>query len=223
MIEKLKEASIREKNMELRLMQLQINPHFIYNSLDNVNCRLLMMGEFEVANKISELVNYMRYNMKNPEEASTVKKETEMIKSYMHALELQYEDRIRLKFDIPDELMNCSMPKMLLQPLVENSVTHGIETTGSRFLDIVVLVKRHNDDLKISVTDSGNCTNLDEINRHMAGEINISKNRGYGIRNVNERLKLIYGEGYHLEYNKDGQGHTRASFNIKYEICTDTG
>lgn len=223
MIEKLKEASIREKNMELRLMQLQINPHFIYNSLDNVNCRLLMMGEFEVANKISELVNYMRYNMKNPEEASTVKKETEMIKSYMHALELQYEDRIRLKFDIPDELMNCSMPKMLLQPLVENSVTHGIETTGSRFLDIVVLVKRHNDDLKISVTDSGNCTNLDEINRHMAGEINISKNRGYGIRNVNERLKLIYGEGYHLEYNKDEQGHTRASFNIKYEICTDTG
>ena len=221
MIEKLKEASIREKNMELKMMQLQINPHFIYNSLDNVNCRLLMMGEFEVANKISELVNYMRYNMRNPEEMSTVKKEAEMIKSYMHALELQYEDRISLKFDIPDELMNCRMPKMLLQPLVENSVTHGIETTGTRFLDILVLAEKQNGDLRISVTDSGICIDLDEINRHMAGEINISKNRGYGIRNVNERLKLIYGEGYHLEYEKDEKGHTRVSFNIKYEISAE--
>ena len=127
MIAELKASALNQKKMELRLMQLQINPHFIYNSLDNVNCRLMMMGEFDVANKISDLVNYMRYNMKNPDKASTLQKEIEMIESYMHVLELQYEDRIKLTVEIPEQFMPCSIPKMLLQPLVENAVMHSIE------------------------------------------------------------------------------------------------
>ena len=99
-------------------MQLQINPHFIYNSLDNVNCRLMMMGEFDVANKISDLVNYMRYNMKNPDKASTLQKEIEMIESYMHVLELQYEDRIKLTVEIPEQLcravyLKCCFSRLL--------------------------------------------------------------------------------------------------------------
>ena len=220
MIAELKASALNQKKMELRLMQLQINPHFIYNSLDNVNCRLMMMGEFDVANKISDLVNYMRYNMKNPYKASTLQKEIEMIESYMHVLELQYEDRIKLTVEIPEQFMPCSIPKMLLQPLVENAVMHGIENVDpDNVLIITIKAVQKETDLIITVTDTGICGNIDMINRHIRGEINISKNRGYGIRNVSERLKMIYGEGYNLSYRADDKGHTQACFGIKYEIA----
>lgn len=220
MIAELKASALNQKKMELRLMQLQINPHFIYNSLDNVNCRLMMMGEFDVANKISDLVNYMRYNMKNPDKASTLQKEIEMIESYMHVLELQYEDRIKLTVEIPERFMPCSIPKMLLQPLVENAVMHGIENVDpDDVLIITIKAVQKGTDLIITVTDTGICGNIDMINRHIKGEINISKNRGYGIRNVSERLKMIYGDGYDLSYRTDDEGHTQACFGIKYEIA----
>lgn len=220
MIDELKASASKQKKMELRLMQLQINPHFIYNSLDNVNCRLMMMGEFDVANKISELVNYMRYNMKNPGQESTLQKELEMIESYMHVLELQYEDRIKLIIEIPEQVMICGMPKMLLQPLVENAVMHGIENINpDDVLTITIKAELAGEDLFISVTDSGICGNIDMINRHIQGEINISKKRGYGIRNVNERLKMIYGEEYCLIYKADAQGCTQAYFSIKYKAA----
>lgn len=220
MIAELKASALNQKKMELRLMQLQINPHFIYNSLDNVNCRLMMMGEFDVANKISDLVNYMRYNMKNPDKASTLQKEIEMIESYMHVLELQYEDRIKLTVEIPEQFMPCSIPKMLLQPLVENAVMHGIENVDpDDVLIITIKAVQKGTDLIITVTDTGICGNIDMINRHIKGEINISKNRGYGIRNVSERLKMIYGDGYDLSYRTDDEGHTQACFGIKYEIA----
>ncbi len=220
MIAELKASALNQKKMELRLMQLQINPHFIYNSLDNVNCRLMMMGEFDVANKISDLVNYMRYNMKNPDKASTLQKEIEMIESYMHVLELQHEDRIKLTVEIPNQFMSCSIPKMLLQPLVENAVMHGIENVDpDDVLIITIKAVQKGTDLIITVTDTGICGNIDMINRHIKGEINISKNRGYGIRNVSERLKMIYGDGYDLSYRTDDEGHTQACFGIKYEIA----
>lgn len=164
MIAELKASALNQKKMELRLMQLQINPHFIYNSLDNVNCRLMMMGEFDVANKISDLVNYMRYNMKNPDKASTLQKEIEMIESYMHVLELQYEDRIKLTVEIPEQFMPCSIPKMLLQPLVENAVMHGIENVDpDNVLIITIKAVQKETDLIITVTDTGICGNIDMI------------------------------------------------------------
>lgn len=215
MIHELEETAVTQKQMEVRLLQSRINPHFIYNVLDNINCRLLLIGEFEVARRISRLADYIRYNIKSIEKQPTLKMEIKMIEDYVAVFWLQYGERVQFTSLIEEEYLDYTVPKMIIQPLIENAVVHGVGVIGKKeTLYIELNCEDIGENLLISIENNGEAKNIADMNRHIRGEIDISRNRGYGTRNVNERLKMIYGENYGLVYKITAEGKTRAEFVI---------
>lgn len=217
MVEKIISHTEQQKKMEFKLLQAQINPHFIYNVLDNIGCRLLLQGEDEMVECLSNVVDYMRYNIRREDERVTILEDVHMLKTYIRIYKYQYEHEITLMEDIPPELETMKIPKMLMQPLAENSVLHGIlpEEKGG-FISIVC---RNMDDgfVEISVTDSGTKCDVERVNMHIEGKLQFSKDtkHGMGIRNINERINVIYGENCGLYYKKSPEGYTVAVMRIK--------
>ncbi len=203
LIEQIKYAEEEKKNTEIKLLQAQINPHFIFNTLDTVGCGLIENGEDELAQCLSELADYIRYNIRDYNDAIALKYEFEMIHNYLHIKQVQSLYQIDYIEEVDGECMEVLVPKMLIQPLIENAIEHGkVRNPQVDKLKIEVKAEKKESQLLITVCNSSIDTEILKINKHLNGEINISrKGSGLGIRNVNDRIKMRYGKKYGLFYD----------------------
>ena len=186
---------------ELKALRAQIHPHFFFNALNTISsfCRTDSM---KAKNLILDLSNYFRKTLKRDEDFVTLNEEIELIQSYLHIEQARFGPRLKLYFNIPEEILNFKIPVFLLQPLVENSIKHGIHDKkdgGSVFINAENTSK--NIIFKVSDTGIGM-----EPKRY---EEVITKWPGIGLKNVNDRLKLLYGPQYGLDiksvYNEGTQ------------------
>ncbi len=215
LISQLKLSAEKEKRATFNMLQAQINPHFIYNSLDSVCCMLLIRGEHDTAQALSNLANIMRYNIKEPDAMVPLQSELTQIENYMTLQTLKLGDKISLKIHICDAHRDYLIPKMILQPLVENCVNHAFDFIDGQMLCIEVGSRDCGELVELYVADNGKCDNIDEINDHIKGLIKISKRTGgLGACNVNQRIQMCFGEEYHLVYCKNENGCTKATVKI---------
>ncbi|WP_369716330.1 cache domain-containing sensor histidine kinase [Leptotrichia sp. HSP-536] len=194
MVEKIK--YLRE--YEIKALHSQINPHFLYNTLDTI----IWMAEFEDNEKVisitKSLANYFRLSLSNGHEKIPLKDEIMHTKEYLFIQKQRYEDKLSYFFNIENEsLLSIEVPKIIIQPIVENSIYHGIKNLSENGI-ITIDVYRENSTVNISVKDNG-------IGFEKAKQFKKSKTGGVGIKNVDKRIKFYYGKNYGVFINKDNK------------------
>ena len=199
--------SANKRQAQYLALQNQINPHFLYNTLESIRSEAMEAGIYNVMNMTEALANFFRYTISKVENMVTLEEELQNIQTYFYIQQYRFEDRISLSIvydpEEYDMLRRCLLPKLTLQPVVENSIIHGLERKlgkGTVTIRITVTEKR----LLITISDDG--IGMDEetfakLNRHLSQPVlessRMSKNRGgIALVNVNNRIHLIFGEEY---------------------------
>ena len=217
MMEKSHKDERNLRKAELRTLQAQINPHFLYNTLDAIIWKAEAGEKDEVIQLTGALSDFFRISLSSGADWIPIRQERKHIEGYLTIQQTRYRDIMRYEIDIPDEIGEYYILKLLLQPLVENALYHGIKI--KRGGGIIRVVGRLVDDmLEFSVSDTGTGmtpAQLDALNERMkAGQPNVSEGTGgFGLVNVNLRLRLYYNQpdGLKIESNENG---TRVSFRV---------
>lgn len=194
----------REKHqLELNFLQAQINPHFLYNTLFSIKCLVEMDENENAALMLGNFIDLLRMILKKDGEYITLKKELEFINKYTQLLKYRYEEKFEIYFDIPPNCQDALVPKLILQPLIENAVFHGIEPKNSNGV-IVVNAKMEQGKLSIFVSDDGIGMTKQRQLEILEAEDCVALGN-IGIPNVKSRIQLLYGEEYglHLESEPD--------------------
>lgn len=191
------------KNSEIRALQNQINAHFIYNVLESIKMMAEIDEEYAISDAVTSLGKLLRYSMKWVPGNVLVEQELEYIKNYMALINLRFDYEIYLSLNIPKMILKQEIPKMSLQPIVENAIYHGIEQMAE---DTNIYIKGFVEgaDCVIEITDAGKGMTeeaVDALRRKIAGEIDSSggSGNGIGLKNVQDRIHIAFGEAYGIE------------------------
>ena len=202
-----------KRKADLEVLQAQIKPHFLYNTLDTIQWMASDYGAKDIVEIVGALTKLFRIGLSKGKEVITVAEEIEHIKSYMVIQKARYEDKLEYEIICDEELKACSILKLTAQPIVENAIYHGIkQKRGAGKIDITFLKAKEK--IKILIKDNGagiDEEKLEEIRTMLDNEnirqVNSQSGSGYGIGNVNTRIKMTYGSEYGLEYfSKAGEG-----------------
>lgn len=218
LLEQVKEEQIHLRKAELEILQMQINPHFLYNTLDTI----IWLAEGGDMKKVVALVGslsaFFRTSLNQGREGSTVEEEERHIRSYLEIQQLRYQDILEYEIQLPKELYQYELPKITLQPLVENALYHGIKNKRGKG-KITVTGERDGAFVRIHITDNGKGMTPERLEQ-VCGALknkNLQESKVYGVFNVNERIQLKYGENYGVSFeSEDGVG-TVATITIPAE------
>ena len=205
--------NIERKEAELRALRFQINPHFLYNTLELINSMASVYGCDDIGKISQNLGQMFRYNMSGSDsDFATLREEIEHIQNYTSIEKVRFEDKIKVKIEVSQDLLECRVPRFILQPLVENAFRHGFrdKTDGC----VVIHAERKDSYLCILVQDNGQGIakeRLDDINRSIhSQETGIASARtdtGIGLYNINRRIQLCCGEAYGIQMkSQEGKG-----------------
>lgn len=215
------EQQLLKQKAELESLQMQINPHFLYNTLETVNWMARMKGISEVGDIVSSLGNLMRFAL-GPDTYITLEKEVCNLRDYIKIQEYRYGDRLKASVEIPEELMAYRIPKLLIQPILENAIVHGVEDKVGD-AEVAVTGEMAENTLFIYVRDNGIGMSLEIIHRIFKDDKTVEKSKGtsIGLRNVHRRLKMHYGDEYGIRINsRMGEG-TEVILTLKAELSED--
>ncbi|WP_234123476.1 sensor histidine kinase [Clostridium hydrogenum] len=199
------EATLRQKNAEIKALEAQINPHFLYNTLDTINWKAIENEEFEISNMINSLAKILRYAVLNSNGVVTVKDELEWLKSYIYLQESRLENKFEFFVNISEELQCFETHKLLLQPFIENSIRHGFFEKNKTYI-LIITCREQEASIEFCIEDNGvgiDKETLYKINNNLLKE-QYSKDH-IGIGNVMARLEMYYGKaaGIHVESEKN--------------------
>lgn len=208
----------QQQKMEFKMLASQINPHFLYNTLETIRMKALTEGNRDVANVIKLLGKSMHYVLENTGTSSTtLKKELDYISIYLTIQKLRFNDRVNYTLNVEDnmKLEDYQILPLLLQPIVENAILHGLEGTETNG-QIVIEVKTRDELLLIDILDNGlgmNRQALYELTSSI-NEPNKKSTSSIGLYNINQRIKLFYGEAYGIKINSSPQKGTLVSLTL---------
>lgn len=195
------------KDAQLKYLQAQINPHFLFNTL-NAGAQLAMMEEAERTEQfLANVAEFFRYNVRKNDKDAALREEIHLVDNYIYILNVRFSGEILFTKDVDSSLLEIRVPSMILQPLVENAFQYGIRNIG-REGRIELSVYRKEGDICISVWDNGNGMEEQRINQVLSGDIPEDERRpgsnGVGMKNVRERIRLYFGEQAKFEIFSEG-------------------
>ena len=208
LMEKQAQAAEDLRIAEFNSLQAQINPHFLYNTMDMINWMAQQGRTSEVCNAVQSLSRFYKLTLSRKKGISTIAKEEEHVSIYVHLQNMRYHDSISFISDIPDELMEYQIPKLTLQPVIENSILHGILEKPSKSGTIVLTGWMEDGDIVLLISDDGVGIAPDKLPMILSGEgTSISGGTNIAIYNTHRRLQVLYGADYGLTYSSDvGKG-----------------
>jgi two-component system sensor histidine kinase YesM len=203
LIEENYKVAIREKEVEIMALNIQLNPHFLYNTLNVINWMALENKQKEISRMLVSLSSMLQYTSQNQHDIGDFGADLEWLQSYIYIIDNRFEGKFTVTFEIEPELYKYKVPKLFLQPFVENAIIHGfsgIESGGEILIrGSIIEGERH-----FAVEDNGRGISRDKLREIAAGG-----QASIGIQNVNKRIKLIYGDGYGVRIDsREGQGTT---------------
>lgn len=194
----LKEMALKKREAELYALQSQIHPHFLFNTLESLRMGLVDNNDDENAALVENLSDLLRKSLSWSGEIVTISDEIEFSKAYLEIQSFRFVDKIHYKIDIPDELRNYKIPKLTVQPVVENAVLHGAEPKWDSCA-ICISASKEDQSILIKVADDGvgiSKERLEAIEQELSFGSEMKKGSSIGLRNVNDRIHLNYGDGY---------------------------
>lgn len=199
-------VQIKQKEAELKALQAQINPHFLYNTLDTIYWMCRMENAFESSTLVQALSKLFRLSLNNGKEFTNVNNEINHLKSYITILQKRFEDVISFDISVSEDVLACRVVKLILQPLVENAIYHGIEKKGCQG-KIEIAIYKEDENIIYIIKDDGAGADENELNSLL--ENVEDEKRGFGIKNVNNRIKLYFGYQYGIKFKSSiGSGTT---------------
>ena len=194
-------VELKEKEAAIKALQAQINPHFLYNTLDMIKSMAELNGALQVSEMIMALSKLFRYATHTDGVLVTIREELENLSSYMTIVNARFGGRIEFAARVPEELLTESIVKVCLQPLVENAISHGLGRgrAGGR---IAVTVEKENGIITVTVEDNGGGIlpdRLEEIRNRLERKEHVEEESGrghVGLKNIHDRIRLYYGETY---------------------------
>lgn len=201
-------SKLNLKNAQLKALEAQINPHFLYNSLQVISTEALEIQAKKIGKMVDSLASTLRYCFKEAESVP-ISREIKHIKSYLVIQRARFEERLRVQFTIDEEITNIRIPKLSIQTLVENSIEHALEKTSKK-VTIEILVIKEADKAVIKVKDNGpgiKKERLDKIMDDLIGIDWMKDNDSIGLKNLFVRLKLMFNDEARIDIlSEEGQG-----------------
>ncbi|NTV90779.1 MAG: sensor histidine kinase, partial [Clostridiales bacterium] len=222
-------SEIRTKQAELAALQAQIDPHFLYNTLEVIRMQALIDGSDTTSEMVFALANLFRANVKNRSNLVSIGNELDYCKAYLDIIKTKYMDRLRFRTELADGVMDRCIPKFILQPVVENSIKYGGLDSGLDTLTITIRGELCGKDVEISVADDGNGmtqTELESIRRSLKFRGESPENEKFGslgLININERIRLIFGEPYGVRIDSRQGGGTVIIIRIPSKSIEEAG
>lgn len=202
LIEEVYEGKISLKEYEMKALQAQINPHFLYNSLSLINWKAIEADEKDISKITLALSKFYRTALNKGNSVMPLQDEISNVKSYLDIQLMMHDYEFDVEIDIDESMYYYDTPNLILQPLIENAIDHGIDLKTEGRGKIIIRGWSEGETMYLSVEDNG--VGMDE---EVAQNILTKKSKGYGVRNVNERIKLTYGAEYGLTIeSKEGKG-----------------
>ncbi len=215
-----KEIVSQKSRAEVELLQAQINPHFLYNILDSINWIALDSGAEDVSSIITKLGKFYRLSLARGSFTVPLKNEIEHVKTYIDLQNIRFENSVRYTFEIPEEMNDTPIVKITLQPLIENSINHGILKSPDKKGCILIKGRTSRKKAYIEITNTGPPGDPYYLNSILLNShTDKNKKQSFGIKNVDERLKLAFGKDCGLHYDRSADGNTvcRVIFGHKKE------
>lgn len=193
-----------KRKSEFDSLQAQINPHFLYNTLDIIVWQIENEKQSEAVHTVTALARFFRLSLGKGKNIVTVKDEIDHVRNYLMIQHMRFKNKFDYEFDVAEDVLELPSLKLMLQPLVENAIYHGMEFMDGDGL-IVVKAWREENELYLSVADNGLGMTEDKVEMILTGESTSGNGRGSGIgvKNVNERIKLYFGEAYGLTIDSE--------------------
>ncbi|KAA8745394.1 sensor histidine kinase [Paenibacillus sp. UASWS1643] len=198
------------KSAELKALQAQINPHFLYNTLDLMKWMARSGMTDEIGQVVTSLSKFYKLSLSGGNTVISIRDELLHVSSYMHIQSARYASKIQLDIQVDEEIMEYGIIKITLQPIVENAIIHGILCTTEEAGTIQIRGGLIKGDIEIVVSDDGEGMSPDILSKWLTNDLNNrTRGSGYGLRNINDRIHHFYGSGYGLTFNsKLGVGTT---------------
>lgn len=187
------EGKLLQRKYEMKALQAQINPHFLYNSLSLINWKALEAGKEDISKLTLALSSFYRTSLNKGNNVLTIERELENMNSYLEIQSCMHDNSFDVVEDIDESILPYETLNLLLQPLVENAIEHGIDLLEDRKGYIKIIGREDEQNVYLAVEDNGV-----GMEQEMLDSILEFQTTGYGVRNVNDRIKLFYGEGYPL-------------------------
>lgn len=214
------EQEKQRRRTELALLQAQINPHFLYNTLDTIIWLIESQNIQEAVKMVGSLSNFFRFSLSRGQNVITIAEEAKHIGSYLEIQQMRYRDLMTYEIDIPEHLAHYTLPKLTLQPLVENALYHGIK--NRRRKGRIQVTCREAEDVEgtlvLEVIDDGagmEAGRLDEMREALAQ----GKGEGFGLRTVHQRIQILFGESYGLSLESAPDKGTRVMVRIPMQAA----
>ncbi len=212
-----------KRKIELQVLQAQINPHFLYNTLGAISCKALLNGQNDIAEQITALSAIVRYNIKEHDALVPLKTELEMIFHYEEIWNMSYGEDLVFYHQVHSNCENILIPKLIIQPLVENAILHGIDFsqgTGKVFIEAEVTPDSR---LLIKVANNGNKADVDKLNAYVKGKCTLNADKeSIGVKNVCDRIGWYFGEDGELTYWINRDGNTEAVISIRIHSAEES-
>lgn len=221
LMEQVKEEQHQMEQIRFNALQSQIKPHFLYNTLECIHWQAVADGNKEISVLVKALAQYYRICLSRGKEIIPLKQELEHIRSYLVIQNMRYDNIIELEDNIPEEFYFLQIPKMTLQPLIENAIYHGIRIKEGEKGKVTLDIRKEGKDVYLMIQDSGNGMSPEKIQEMNQSISQHDEKFGYGVRNVNKRIELMFGKEYGLHFSQNELGGLTVEIHLPLEGKTE--
>lgn len=218
------EEEIAKKDAQYQFLQAQINPHFIFNTLQIISSMAVVKKDFDIETVANSLAVLIRYSINSDSKEISILEEVKNTKSYLNIQKIRFKNLFEYEIRMDSDVADCRIIKLILQPIVENALTHGIEPKGENGRILITIQKREAD-IFLCVWDNGVGLNFEQLerlreyieNKNCNSLNNNHTGNNVGLKNINNRLKLYYGEAYRLLIESEYGSGTKVTIHIPVE------
>ena len=222
MLDNLENEKLLKRRAELHALQYQIRPHFIYNTLNSIRFAAMIQGAKNIGELLANFIELLQVSTNREGEFGTLAEEISTLKKYVALQEFRLMNSFAVDFNLAEETLSCRVPRLILQPFVENSILHA-PSPEKNFCRIVIASELRGDELIITVTDDGKGISL-EVLKNLSDRSNDKKTHGgfsgIGVSNIKERLRLYYGDAGKVICESDGRSFTKISIVLPAEVIS---
>ncbi len=221
LIQEIQKKQKLESELRFEMLLAQINPHFLFNTLNSIKWMSIVAQTETITTTITSLGRLLEISMNKMNDIISIKDELENIRSYIQIQQLRYAGQFTVQYQIAPELLSLSSPKLILQPIVENAILHNV--SSGHLLKILIQGTIEDGNVVFHITDNGSGMSREQIH-HILTTAPKERNhvfRGIGVFNVNERIRLLYGNTYGVSFDSQVGHYTKVT--IIFPTQTNTG